>query len=112
MSLTGAGQGQWEVVGELFAALASPLRVGIIALLCERPRSVAEIVDELAVPQPLVSHHLRVLRERCLVIGEPAGRRTMYRLMDDHVGHIVSDALLHAGEHEHSATVHESEEPS
>ncbi len=101
MSSPAASRAHWEGVSDLFGALASPLRVGIIALLLDRARSVAEIVEALDVAQPLVSHHLRILREHCLVVGEPSGRRTVYRLMDEHVGHIVADALMHAGEHDH-----------
>ncbi|MBK8435532.1 MAG: winged helix-turn-helix transcriptional regulator [Austwickia sp.] len=102
---------EWESVSEMFGSLASPLRVGIIALLLERAMSVAELVDALAVTQPLVSHHLRILREHCLVTGERSGRRVVYRLMDDHVGHIVADALKHAEEHAHRDDVPERSAP-
>ena len=90
-----------EAASGLFRALASPLRVGIIELLAVEARSVGELVHDLDVAQPLVSQHLRVLREQCLVTGERHGREMRYRLMDDHVAHIVADAVSHVTEHNH-----------
>lgn len=91
----------WDGASELFRALGSPLRVRIITLLTARPRSVSELVEHLGVSQPLVSQHLKVLREQCLVDPERHGREMRYRLMDDHVGHIVADAVAHVTEHDH-----------
>jgi ArsR family transcriptional regulator len=41
---------------------------------------VCHLVEELAVPQPLVSHHLRVLRDAGLVDSERHRYWTYYRL--------------------------------
>ncbi|WP_082557037.1 metalloregulator ArsR/SmtB family transcription factor [Modestobacter sp. Leaf380] len=82
---------------ELLSALASPLRLSIVALLDEHgSRCVHELVDALGVPQPLVSQHLRVLRGARLVVGDRRHREVHYRLVDNHVGHIVRDAIEHA----------------
>lgn len=83
---------------ELFKALANPLRLGIVEELRAGPRCVHELVDVLGVPQPLVSQHLRVLRAARLVAPERRGRETAYVLEDDHVAHIVADAMQHASE--------------
>lgn len=96
----------WEATGELFRCLSSPVRVGIIAQLLDGARTVGNMVDALGVSQPLVSQHLKVLREHCLVDGDKDGRRTLYRLMDDHVGHIVADAISHIAEHDHPRDAH------
>jgi DNA-binding transcriptional ArsR family regulator len=42
--------------------------------------TVGAIVDELAISQPQVSKHLRVLSQVGLVQCRPAGRRRLYRL--------------------------------
>lgn len=82
---------------ELLSALASPLRLSIVALLDEHgSRCVHELVDALGAPQPLVSQHLRVLRGARLVVGDRKHREVHYRLVDSHVGHIVRDAIEHA----------------
>lgn len=90
----------WAAASSLFKCLSAPLRIGIIELLLERPRTVTELVDALGAAQPLISQHLRVLRDHCLVEGERRGRETTYRLMDEHVAHIVRDAIAHITEHD------------
>ena len=63
-------------------ALADPKRVLILYLLADSPKHVNELVTELAVPQPTVSRHLAVLRERGLVQGEREGTSVCYTLSD------------------------------
>ena len=61
-------------------ALADPLRWRIIELLAAEELCVCHLVDELGVAQPLVSHHLKVLREADLVETERFRYWTYYRL--------------------------------
>ncbi|MBW3084208.1 hypothetical protein KEM60_00394 [Austwickia sp. TVS 96-490-7B] len=93
----------WVATGDLFKCLSAPLRIGIIELLVTKPHTVTALVDALGVPQPLVSQHLRVLRQHCLVEAERNGREMHYRLMDEHIAHIVRDAVAHTAEHNHPA---------
>ncbi|MDO5629925.1 MAG: metalloregulator ArsR/SmtB family transcription factor, partial [Mobilicoccus sp.] len=86
---------RWESAGSLFKTLSSPLRLRMVLALVERPHTVTDLVDHLGVSQPLVSQHLRVLREHCLVASTRHGREVTYSLMDEHVAHIVQDALAH-----------------
>jgi DNA-binding transcriptional ArsR family regulator len=87
-----------QAASELLTALASPVRLSIVALLDEHgSRCVHQLVDALGVPQPLVSQHLRVLRSAGLVAGARRHREVDYRLVDAHVAHIVRDAIDHAG---------------
>lgn len=86
-----------EAASELFRCLASPIRVTIIVALAEQPMCVHEVVRRLDVAQPLVSQHLRILRQNRLVVGEREGREMKYRLADQHVSAIVSDAIEHVG---------------
>lgn len=88
-----------SAVGELFGVLASPVRVRIIERLGAGEACVHDLVDDLALPQPLVSQHLRVLRAAHLVTRTRRGREVAYGLADEHVAHIVTDALTHAREH-------------
>ncbi len=60
--------------------LAEPNRLRIIELLREHPRTVNEIVDALGLPQPLVSKHLRVLREAGMVQVRPRAQQRVYEL--------------------------------
>jgi DNA-binding transcriptional ArsR family regulator len=84
---------------DLLATMAHPVRLTVLSWLYRRgPASVGELGDELGVEQSALSHHLRQLRERRLVVAERDGKRSIYRLTDEHVGCIVEDALRHAGE--------------
>ncbi len=46
----------------------------------------------------LISQHLRVLKTAGVVRGDRSGREVLYRLADDHLAHIVVDAVAHAQE--------------
>ena len=61
-------------------ALAEPNRLRIVEYLRGGPRSVNQIVEELRLPQPLVSKHLRVLKEAGLVEVHPNAQRRVYQL--------------------------------
>jgi DNA-binding transcriptional ArsR family regulator len=88
----------YEAAGELLRALAAPLRIGIVTELAGGPRCVHELVETLGAPQPLVSQHLRVLRGAGIVRGARRGREIAYSLTDEHVAHIVADAVSHSRE--------------
>jgi DNA-binding transcriptional ArsR family regulator len=88
----------YTAAGDLLRALASPLRVAIVTQLGAGPRCVHDLVDALDVTQPLVSQHLRVLRAAGVVRGERRGREIEYSLTDEHIAHIVADAVSHARE--------------
>ena len=63
-----------------FEVLAEPTRRHILDLLRERERSVGELVEYLALSQPGVSKHLRVLREAGLVEVRHDAQRRWYGL--------------------------------
>ncbi|MBX6356412.1 MAG: helix-turn-helix transcriptional regulator [Micromonosporaceae bacterium] len=88
----------FEAAGELLRALAAPIRVAIVTELAGGERCVHELVERLGTPQPLVSQHLRVLRGAGVVRGSRRGREIAYSLVDEHVAHIVADAVSHAVE--------------
>jgi DNA-binding transcriptional ArsR family regulator len=66
-------------------ALADPKRILILYALSEGPRTVTELTEALDVPQPTVSRHLKVLRERHLVSTEREGANVRYSLADARV---------------------------
>jgi DNA-binding transcriptional ArsR family regulator len=51
----------------VFDVIADPTRREILGKLLQRPHSVGELADELAISQPGVSKQLRLLREAGLV---------------------------------------------
>jgi DNA-binding transcriptional ArsR family regulator len=65
---------------ETFAALAEPSRFRIVELLRSGALSVNEIGERLALNQPQVSKHLRVLKEAGLVEVEARAQQRVYEL--------------------------------
>jgi ArsR family transcriptional regulator, arsenate/arsenite/antimonite-responsive transcriptional repressor len=61
-------------------ALAEPRRWRIAELLAEEELCVCHLSEDMGVPQPLVSHHLKVLRDAGLVESEKHRQWTYYRL--------------------------------
>jgi DNA-binding transcriptional ArsR family regulator len=96
--MTTTGYEGYEAAAELLRALSSPIRVAIVAELGDGERCVHDLVEKLGAPQPLVSQHLRVLRGAGVVRGARRGREIAYTLVDEHIAHIVADAVTHARE--------------
>lgn len=59
-------------------ALGDPKRIQILYALHEQPRHVTALADALATPQPTISRHLAILRERGLVLREREGAAVIY----------------------------------
>ncbi|MGH3795195.1 MAG: ArsR/SmtB family transcription factor [Pseudonocardiaceae bacterium] len=84
--------------GELLRALSAPVRIAVVLQLRDSERCVHELVDALGVAQPLISQHLRVLKSAGVVDSTRHGREVVYRLVDEHLSHIVVDAVTHVEE--------------
>lgn len=65
---------------DAFNAVAEPRRRQILDVLADGERPVNDLVAVLELSQPLVSKHLRVLREVGLVEVRDEGRQRIYRL--------------------------------
>lgn len=65
---------------EFAKAMADETRQLIMRLCCCRQLSVSEIVKQMGVTQPTVSHHLRILRDVELVKAERRGKEIYYTL--------------------------------
>ena len=92
-----------EKAADLLKALAAPVRLAVVSELAAGHRCVHELQDRLSargrvVSQPLLSQHLKVLRDAGLVIATRRGQERTYALADAHVAHIVTDAVNHAHE--------------
>jgi DNA-binding transcriptional ArsR family regulator len=74
-----------ELHANICQALADPKRILILYTLNEKPCNVTEIAGSLDIPQPTVSRHLKMLRERGLVVGERQANSVIYSLTDRRV---------------------------
>jgi ArsR family transcriptional regulator len=90
-----------QLHAEICAGLADPNRIMILYALSQGPRNVTEIYSELDMLQPLVSRHLKVLRERGMVTSERQGTAIVYSLADERL--IQALDLLRAVMHDNLA---------
>lgn len=71
-----------ELHSGICSALADPKRIMILYTLAAGPRNVTQLSEELGLPQPTTSRHLKVLRERDMVNTERSGASVIYTLAD------------------------------
>ncbi len=74
-----------QLHANLCSGLADPLRILILYALAEKKCHVNELAEDLGVPQPTVSRHLKTLRERGLVDARRDGQYIHYQLADERV---------------------------
>jgi len=70
---------------QMCQGLADPTRILILYLLAESPRHVTELAEMSGASQPTVSRHLKVLRDRGLVMAAREGNTIRYTLRDPRV---------------------------
>ena len=88
----------------MFRLLGEPNRLRLVLACMARARGVGELTEELAVPQTLASHHLRLLRTAHILRAEREGRHVRYSLDDAHVRDVLANMIAHLTEpHDHRA---------
>jgi ArsR family transcriptional regulator len=94
-----------QLHAQVCAGLADPSRILILYALSHSPRNVTELAASLRVAQPVVSRHLKVLRERGMVLSERRGTSVEYQLADrrliealDLLRAVLRDLLARRGE--------------
>ncbi len=70
----------FELAAELFAVLATPMRLRILSALCEREKSVSELLAEIDTTQPNLSQHLAVLYRTGVLAKRKEGTQVIYRV--------------------------------
>lgn len=63
-----------------FRAVADPTRRRVLALLRKGPTPVGELLTQVKLTGPNLSHHLRILRQSGLVAQKRRGRYRVYQL--------------------------------
>ncbi len=79
-----------RTVSFLAKALADENRLRILMALATGKKSVSTLVTDLAISQPLASHHLRELKRALLVTVERRGPFVYYELADCRIEEIVA----------------------
>jgi DNA-binding transcriptional ArsR family regulator len=68
---------------QICQALADPTRILLLYQLADGPKTVGMLAQSLGISQPTVSRHLKVLRERGMVMATRYGATIECRLVDD-----------------------------
>lgn len=76
----------YEQIARIGKATASAVRLEILDLLAQGPRTVEAIAGQIGQSVANASHHLQILRRARLVDTEKAGVFVSYRLADPQVG--------------------------
>ena len=84
-----------RIRAKVFKALSDPIRLEIIEFLRGGEKCVCEIIPHIDVIQPLVSRHLRILKDCGLVKDRKDGVRRLYSITDSNIFETV-DSLTPA----------------
>jgi DNA-binding transcriptional ArsR family regulator len=76
----------------VFYALSDPIRLEIVTYLRNGEKCVCEIVPHLNLIQPLVSRHLKILKDAGIVKSRKDGTKRMYSIVDQKIFDVM-DAL-------------------
>jgi DNA-binding transcriptional ArsR family regulator len=77
----------------IFYALSDPIRLEIINFLRDGEKCVCEIVPHLNLIQPLVSRHLKILKDTGVVKCRKDGTKRMYAVVDKRIYNVI-DSLI------------------
>ena len=70
---------------QVCGALSDANRILILYFLAEGSKSVTGLVNDLGISQSTVSRHLKILRERNMVISHREGQSVIYELGDERI---------------------------
>lgn len=71
-------------------AVGDPTRLRILYALHEQPQNVTALAETLDIPQPTISRHLGVLRQRSIVVCEREGNTVIYYLSEPRIIDILN----------------------
>jgi len=74
-----------QLHADFCSALADSTRLILLYALADGPRNVTELTQDLELPQPTISRHLKNLRDRGLVIATRQGMMVQYSLADQRI---------------------------
>ena len=70
--------------------LGDPIRLKIVVDLMDHDCSVTGLMQHVNISQPLVSHHLRILRDAKIVKATKLGKQVIYSLVNETSKNIVT----------------------
>lgn len=86
---------RFALLAQTFQALGDSSRIQIVWSLSLGELCVTDLTLALAMSQPAVSHHLRILRQLRLVKVRRDGRTSFYSLDDEHIERLLAEGMRH-----------------
>ncbi len=83
-------ENNFRFMSTVFHALSDPIRLEIIAYLKDGEKCVCEIVPHLNLIQPLVSRHLRILKDVGMIRCRKDGTKRMYAIVDNKIYDVIN----------------------
>jgi len=74
---------------KIFKALSDPVRLEILDFLRDGEKCVCEIIPHIERIQPVVSRHLKILKDCGIVIDRKEGNRRLYSITDPRIFRII-----------------------
>jgi DNA-binding transcriptional ArsR family regulator len=74
---------------KIFKALSDPVRLNILDFLRDGEKCVCEIIPHVKRIQPVVSRHLKILKDSGIVIDRKEGNRRLYSITDPQIFRII-----------------------
>jgi len=74
---------------KLFKALSDPVRLDILEFLHNGEKCVCEIIPNLKIVQPLISRHLKILKDCGIVSYRKEGNRRLYSITNQQIFKII-----------------------
>jgi DNA-binding transcriptional ArsR family regulator len=88
-----------ECLSRLFSSISDHTRIRIVHALTEADRlNVSEIANHTGLSVSAISHQLRLLRDRSMLMATREGRSVYYSLADEHLRTLIRTGVLHAYE--------------
>ena len=79
---------------QVFHALSSADRLEILSFLSDGEKCVCEIVPHLNLIQPVISRHLKILRDVGIIRCRKDGTKRMYFIVDLDILKVISDLTV------------------
>jgi len=76
---------------KIFKALSDPMRLKILDFLRDGEKCVCEIVPYVNLIQPVVSRHLKILKDCGILRDRKDGNRRLYSITDQQIFRITDD---------------------
>ncbi len=89
MSIKVENQSRFKSI--IFHALADPLRLEILEFLRDGEKCVCELIPHLNTLQPVVSRHLKILKDAGLVKDRKEGNKRFYSTTDNRIYTIIDN---------------------